>query len=144
MFSLTVFNCIITYSLTKAGVHLISDAELHQLIRNYPVKGVNQLAEDLKRHFEKVQKRPLNISARSLGAEIRGHYYFERLYLPFRWLLHVLFLQKIAAILDKSLKAYDCGEAGTDPNRKIWDILSRFDGLFAFFVRDNGARKIEP
>ncbi len=136
MFSLIIFNCTITYSLTKAGVHLISDAELHRLIRNYPVKGVSQLAEGLKRHFEEVNQRPLKIRAKSLGAEIRGHYYFEKLYLPFRWLLRVFFLNKVADILDTSLKEYDCAEAGTDPNRKIWDLLSRFDGLFSFFVRD--------
>lgn len=137
MFSLTIFNYTITYSFTKAGVHLISDAELHLLIRNYPVKGVNQLAEDLKTHFEKVNQRPLKISAKSLGAEIRGHYYFEKLYPPFRWLLRFFFLSKITNILDTSLKEYDCAEAGTDPNRKIWDFLSRFNGLFSFFVRDS-------
>lgn len=133
---LTLFNCTVTFSLTRTGVHLISDEELHRLIRNYPVKGVNQLAEGLKLYFEEINQRPLNISGKSLAAEIRGHYYFEKLYLPFRWLLHALFLRKIADLLDKSLEAYDCGEAGSDPNRKIWDVLSRFDRLFSFFLRD--------
>lgn len=136
MFTLTIFNCTITYSLTLTGVHLISDAGLHQLMRDYPVKGVRQLAEELKNHFEETKERPLRITEKSLVTEIRGHYYFEKLYLPFRFLLQIFFLRRITAILDKSLKAYDCAEAGTDPNRIIWDILSRFDGLFSFFVRD--------
>lgn len=136
MLTLTVFNCTITYSFTNAGVHLISDEELHRLIRHYPLKGVDQLAEDLKKHFEELNKRPLNITEKSLGAEIRGHYYFEKLYPPFRWLLRIFFLRKISDILDNSLKAYDCAEAGIDGNRKIWDFLSRFDSIFSFFLRD--------
>lgn len=136
MFTLTIFNYTITYSLTRTGVHLISDNGLHQLIRNYPVIGVNQLAEELKRQFEEAKKRPLKITKKSLAAEIRGHYYFEKLYLPFRRLLRFFFLRKITDLLDTSLEEYDCAEAGTDPNRKIWDFLSRFDGVFSFFVRD--------
>ena len=136
MFTLTIFNYTITYSLTGAGVHLISDMELHQLISAYPEKGVRKLAEDLKKHFEEVKKRPLNITVKSLATEIRGHYYFEKMYLPFRWLLRLFLLRKIADKLDNSLKAYDCAEAAIDGNRKIWDFLSLFDGLFSFFVRD--------
>ncbi|MBX2953800.1 MAG: hypothetical protein KF870_14960 [Leadbetterella sp.] len=136
MFTLTIFNCTLTYSLTDAGVHLISDAGLHQLIRTYPVKGVNRLAEELKKHFEEVKKRPLKITTKSLATEIRGHYYFEKLYLPFRRLLRFFFLQKITDILDNSLKAYDCAEAAVDGNRRLWDFLSLFDGIFSFFVRD--------
>lgn|GEM_PF-1225482 len=136
MYTLIIFNYTITYSLTDAGVHLISDAGLHQLMRDYPVKGVRLLAEELKKHFEEEKKRPLKITVKSLVTEIRGHYYFEKLYLPFRWLLRVFFLHKIARILDNSLKAYDCAEAHIDGNRRLWDFLSRFDGLFSFFARD--------
>lgn len=136
MSTLTIFGCPVSYSLTSAGVHLISDAGLHCLIRNYPVKGVHQLAEELKKAFEEARERPLKITAKSLAAEIRGHYYFEKLYGPSRLLLRFLFLHKITDVLDTSLKEYDCGEAGSDPNRRIWDVLSRFDNIFSFFVRD--------
>lgn len=136
MFNLSIFNYTITYSLTKTGVHLISDMELHGLITRYPVKGVNLLAGDLKKHFEEINQRALNIGPKSLATEIRGHYYFEKFYLPFRKILRFFFLHKITDILDHSLKAYDCAEAGTDPNRKIWDFLSHFDRLISFFLRD--------
>ncbi|WP_367915477.1 hypothetical protein [Leadbetterella sp. DM7] len=137
MFTRTLFNCTITYSFSDAGIHLISDPELHRLMKNYPEKGVRELAEALKTHFGEVKKRPLNISTKSLVTEIRGHYYFEKLYPPFRRLLQVIFLQKLANLVDKSLKAYDCAEAGKDGNRKIWDFLSHFDRVFSWFLRDS-------
>ena len=137
MFTITLLGHTITYSFTKTGVHLISDMELHRLITQYPLRGVNRLAKALKAHFEEVQQRPLQIASPSLAVEIRGHYYFEKFYLPFRKTLRFLFLHRITDILDNSLKAYDCAEAQTDPNRKIWDFLSWFDGLFSFFMRDS-------
>ncbi len=140
LFNRTVLHSTITYSFTKTGVHLISDMPLHRLITDFPVKGVNQLAEELIQHFEEFYGRPLNIRRKSLAIEIRGHYYFEKFYLPFRKALRFFFLKRITDILDNSLKAYDCAEPGTDPNRFIWDALSYFDPVISLFFRDKRLR----
>ena len=135
-----VFRHTISYSLSENGIHLINDLALHQLIRENPKRGVKQLVKNLKDHFRSKKQTELKITDESLKTEIWGHYYFEKIYFPFRGLLKFFFPKKLVARLDLSLEEYDCGEQGFDPNRCIWDILSKFNGLFSLFLRDNENR----
>ena len=127
----------ISYTLSENGIHLFNDEALHLLIKENPKQGVRQLVKNLKEHFKTEKGRDLKISDESLQTEIWGHYFFEKLYIPFRGLLTFFFLKKIVNRLDKSLLEYDCGELGYDPNRWIWDTLSVFNGFFSLFLRDN-------
>lgn len=137
-----VFRHTISYSLSETGIHLINDEALHLLIKENPKKGISQLVKNLKEHFRTESKRKLKISDESLKTEIWGHYYFEKMYNPFRGLLKFFFLKKLVDRLDLSLEEYDCGEPGFDPNRWIWDILSRFNGLFSVFLKDNSQEEM--
>ena len=140
MSTTSVLGQTISYSLSENGIHLINDLALHQLIRENPKRGVKQLVKNLKNHFKIEKGRKLKISDESLKTEIWGHYYFEKIYIPFRGLLKFFFLKKLVDRLDISLQEYDCGELGFDPNRWIWDILSGFNGLFSSFLRDSENR----
>lgn len=132
-----VLGQTISYALSENGIHLINDAALHQLIRENPKQGVTQLVKNLKNYFKLEKGIKLKISDESLKTEIWGHYFFEKIYILFRGLLKFFFLKKLVDRLDISLQEYDCGEPGFDPNRGIWDILSRFNGVISLFLRDN-------
>ncbi len=131
-----VFKQIISYSLSKNGIHLINDESLHTLIKENPKQGISQLVKTLKEHFKTETNRELKISDESFKTEIWGHYFFEKIYIPFRGILKLLFLNKVVNRLDLSLQEYDCGELFYDPNRWIWDVLSSFNRLFSLFMQD--------
>jgi hypothetical protein len=136
-----VYEHTISFDISEMGIHLYNDNALHLLIMENPKQGVRALVRKLKQEFKNEKSRELEISEESLMTEIWGHHFFEKIYLPFRGIVKVLFLQKIVNRLDTSLKEYDCGEVGFDPNRWLWDLLSHFNGFFSLFLNDSSVDK---
>ncbi len=123
----------IRFSLTHAGVHILHDAPLHALFQESPISGIKKLSTELLAAFERDQGRALKISHSSLVLEIWGHYYFERYYRYFRWMIP---LKSLKSRLDLATKEFDCGEAAIDNNRWVWDVLAPTLPLAQFFLSD--------
>jgi hypothetical protein len=123
----------ISYSLTHAGVHILHDASLHALFLESPISGIKKLSTALLASFHEVQGRPLSIVHSSLVLEIWGHYYFEKYYRYFRWMIP---FSSLRSRLDLATQEFDCGEAKIDSNRWIWDLLTPTLSLAQVFLSD--------
>ena len=81
------------------------------------------LAARLREMYRTSKGRDLNITDKSLAAEIYYHYRLQKISLaiekkhgrsrPTRWMI-------------RHMKVIDCGEMQVDNNRFVWDIASRF------------------
>jgi hypothetical protein len=123
----------ISFSLTHAGVHILHDAALHALFQESPVSGIKKLSTALLEEFQTQRGRPLKIAHSSLVLEIWGHYYFEKFYPYFRWMIP---MKSLKTRLDLATREFDCGETKIDTNRWIWDLLSPTLPLAQFFLKD--------
>ncbi|RQP17178.1 MAG: hypothetical protein EAS52_09540 [Parapedobacter sp.] len=68
----------------------------------------------------------LAIGDNSFAVEIWGHLYFEYFLLKYNKLLRIIFLFGLYKRFLRSCQVFDCGEAGKDPNRWVWDRLARY------------------
>lgn len=123
----------ISYKITQRGVHILHDASLTALFNESPISGVKKLVNELKEAFYTAHGRELAIHHDSLVLEIWGHYYFEKYYKYFRWMIPS---ERLKKRFDMATQEFDCGEKQVDNNRWIWDLLRPTLPLAQIFLKD--------
>ncbi len=112
-------------------IGITNDAALKRLVQANPEESVELLVRQINKDYRVYHGRALAITDDSFIVEIWGHIYFEHFLLKYRKLLQSILFFGLYQRLCKSCEVIDCGEKGKDPNRKVWDILSRYKKQFA-------------
>ncbi len=115
----------------KVGLIGITNDNALKRLMHVDLNGVtDELIRLIKADYALFQGTPLAISDDSLVVEIWGHVYAEYLLLKYRKVMRAILIFGIYARLRKSCEVIDCGEREKDPNRRLWDRLTRYRGWF--------------
>lgn len=76
--------------------------------------------------YELLFGKPLGVKKASLKAEIWGHLIVYKLCIYLRHNFTFLPIKKLLNIITERSATVDCGEAGIDANRWLWDTISPF------------------
>ena len=97
-------------------VQLRAGYDLRRMLKKAP-GALYRLAQMILEEYECLFKEKLNISERSLVAEIAGHVYAYRFFLRIRKVFTGACIRKLSYRVCK----IDCGEKSHDGNRWFWD-----------------------
>lgn len=121
--SVTVGGQPIQIACKKGVVSIQNDDKLLKLLKE-PTEA-EAVAKAAKKLYEEQLGQKLDIATGSLHTEILGHVYPDRF-------MKMLDSLKLPAFADKGIEkvltrtaVIDCGEAGKDGNRFIWDLLHK-------------------
>jgi hypothetical protein len=95
----------------------------------------------VKKEYERLYKKELNISDASLAVEIWGHVYFEYFAIVFEKLVNMNLIKQMASKISSYCEIIDCGESEKDNNRFFWDILAPFKNQIAVLLPEKIAEK---
>ncbi len=121
-------------SFGQGVVRIESNEELLDYIGENPAIHTRKLVETIQEIYIRNYGRKLKVTDNSLIIEIWGHTYFEYFMLRNERLGRILFPFGLYRRLVASCEAIDCGEAGIDGNRWLWDVLSVFVPLISRFI----------
>lgn len=108
----------------NGSVHIINDNNLWTLLEKDTEPRTMVLVSWIKEQYRGIFDKELDITGDSLAVEIWGHVYFEYYILAVKELIRLQLIENFFERILKVSEVIDCGEAGIDSNRKLWDILA--------------------
>lgn len=127
----------VSFRMDAHALHIDNDTALQQLIAAEPATVADQLALRLLDIHERTYGRRLELKPDSLSVEILGHIYAGRLAQVLEQLTELKLLDKVAGVVLDACAVIDCGEAGHDRNRWLWDLLAPFKDRIAGWLTSN-------
>lgn len=140
------------YKLTKGDfevhykdklIQLIGSPELLEHLAIDYHKHTQYLVKQIKSDYLLLMGKRLNISNRSLMAEIWGHMYASYLADALKELVRLKLIENLTEIVKHRSDTIDCGETEIDSNRKFWDFVSRFNSIIIKFLPKSSLDKNE-
>lgn len=116
------------------AVRITTDKELKELLRKEVKKFTLELVAAVKAEYQKVFSTEFKVSNRSMSVEIWGHAYADEFAQWIQTFSRIGFVNKMADKVIYHARLIDIGESGHDNNRFVWDALSPFLSLIAFFL----------
>jgi len=121
----------IQLTFTQHKVKLANNDQLAALLAHQTVAATDELIKSIKKEFQIINDKELNISDASMAVEIWGHVYAEDFAAAIKQLSTLSFIDNIAEKIIDHCEIIDIGEAGHDSNRFIWDRLASFKSMIA-------------
>ena len=118
-------------------VRVYSNLQLWKFLNGDVGSRMQLLAGKIKAEYAALFGKRLNISTESLIIEILVHVYCDYLGLLFNRFVKIKWMQRIVIRLLKRAEVVDCGEHEVDSNRWIWNLFSRFNKVFIYFMPGN-------
>ncbi|MFT4094629.1 MAG: hypothetical protein QM640_13445 [Niabella sp.] len=110
-------------------VHLLAGYPIRRLIKR-DWHNIEALACEILATYKNLYSKDLGITCQSLTIEILAHAYTYRICLFMR----TIFPRGLFRLISLRSGNIDCGAAGHDNNRWIWDFLSYFKSLIFLFA----------
>lgn len=133
-------DCHIEVLFGDGSVHVVNNKDLWTLLGTEIAARTAAFVVWIREQYLQLFDKELDITEDSLIVEIWGHVYFEYYILAVKELIR---LKLVGDLLERMLKVsevIDCGEAGKDNNRKLWDLLAPHKS----FILKMLPGKIEP
>jgi hypothetical protein len=92
------------------------------------------LVNAIKTDYVRLFNSDLKISDDSMIIEIWGHVYASYLARAMKDLIRLKLIETAADFILKRSDTIDCGEAGIDENRKLWDAMENFKDVILHFL----------
>lgn len=131
----------IKVTLEEGAIHIFNDEELWKLLNEGMQTTTESLIVSVKKAYERLYKKELDISSASLAVEIWGHVYFEYFAIIFEKLVHMNLIKQMTNKISSYCEIIDCGESEKDSNRFFWDILAPFRNQIAALLPEKIAEK---
>lgn len=125
-----IHGLTITVSYRDGLIGILNDKPLWALADTYDKSAMRLLIQHIHADHADFFGTHLLIPDESFLLEIWGHIYTE--YYLLRYASFFRFILRFGKYerFMQSCEVIDCGDRKMDPNRRFWDILSRFNGLF--------------
>ncbi len=108
----------------QGSIHIVNDTALWTLLEGTVKENTITLVTWIREQYQALLGKDLDITDDSLAVEIWGHVYFEYYLLILKELVRLQLLNDLLEPLLAKSDVIDCGEAGLDNNRKLWDMLA--------------------